>query len=199
MQTSKNTKSKRASGNPTRKELEAYMNEKARVMRNNNRLAIAMPIAPGQGFKPKQSSVVHLMTPKIRKMAQRDREKKLAKEFIPFMVKAKTQSIKKRLDNLNKSSPKAKTQSIKKRLDNLNKSSPKKKELLDLEAELSDEKWSKRLDNLNKSSPKKKKLLDLEAELSDEKWYGGKKRRKQKTKKHKKKRKTRKNRKKSKK
>jgi hypothetical protein len=173
MQTSKNTKSKRASGNPTRKELEAYMNEKARVMRNNNRLAIAMPIAPGQGFKPKQSSVVHLMTPKIRKMAQRDREKKLAKEFIPFMVKAKTQSIKKRLDNLNKSSPKAKTQSKKKRLDN---SSPKKKELLDLEEE-----------------------LDLEAELSNETWNGGKKRRKQKTKKHKKKRKTRKNRKKSKK
>ena len=151
MPTSKNTKSKRASGNPTRKELEAYMNEEARVMRNNRGLAIKMPIAPGQGFKPKTSSTLKLMIPEIRDMAQRAREKKLAKEFRPYMEKAKTQSIKKRLDNL------------------------------------------------NKSSPKKKKLLDLEAELSDEKWYGGKKRRKQKTKKHKKKQKTRKNRKKSKK
>ena len=170
MPTSKNTKSKRASGNPTRKELEAYMNEEARVMRNNHGLSIKMPIAPGQGFKPKTSSTLKLMIPEIRDMAQRAREKKLANEFRPYMEKAKTQSINKRLENLNKSSPKAKTQSIK-----------------------------KRLVNLNKSSPKKKELLDLEAELSDEKWYGGKKRRKQKTKKHKKKQKTRKNRKKSKK
>ena len=151
MPTSKNTKSKRASGNPTRKELEAYMNEEARVMRNNRGLSIKMPIAPEQGFKPKTSSTLKLMIPEIRDMAQRAREKKLANEFRPYMEKAKTQSIKKRLDNL------------------------------------------------NKSSPKKKKLLDLEAELSDEKWYGGKKRTKQKTKKHKKKQKTRKNRKKSKK
>ena len=79
------------------------------------------------------------------------------------MENAKTQSIKKRLDNLNKSSPNAKTQSIK-----------------------------KPLDNLNKSPRKNKESLDLEKELRDEKWYGGKKRRKQKTKKHKKKRKTRK-------
>ena len=151
MPTSKNTKSKRASGNPTRKELQAYMNEEARVMRNNRGLAIKMPIAPGQGFKPKTSSTLKLMIPEIRDMAQRAREKKLANEFRPYMQKAKTHSIKNRLDNL------------------------------------------------NKSSPKKKELLDLEAELSDEKWYGGKKRRKQKTKKHKKKQKTRKNRKKSKK
>ena len=151
MPTSKNTKS----GNPTRKELEAYMNKRASVMHSNH---VKMPIAPGQGFKSKTSSALNLIIPEIRDMAQRAREKKLANEFRHYMENAKTHSIKKRLGNLNKSSPKAKTQSI------------------------------KRLDN-----------LDLEEELSDEKWYGGKKRRKQKTKKHKKKQKTRKNRKKSKK
>ena len=40
MPRSKNTKSKRASGNPTRKELEAYRNEEARAMRNNHGLSI---------------------------------------------------------------------------------------------------------------------------------------------------------------
>tara|TARA_B110000971_G_scaffold94746_1_gene97456 strand:+ start:1182 stop:1694 length:513 start_codon:yes stop_codon:yes gene_type:complete len=170
MPKSKNTKSKKYREILPPKELEAHMNNLAEKMRINNNLARKFPIPPGQGFKPNTSSTVKLMIPEIKYMAERDREKKLKNEFRPYMEKAKTQSIKKRLDNLNKSSPKAKTQSIK-----------------------------KRLDNVNKSSPKKEELLDLETELSDEKWYGGKKRRKQKTKKHKKKQKTRKNRKKSKK
>ena len=164
------SRSRSRSGNPTPKELEEGMNNLAEKMRRDNNLTRKVPIAPGQGFKPNTSSIVKLMIPEIKDMAEKDAEKKLEKEFRSYMQNAKTQSIKKRLDNLNKSSPNAKTQSIK-----------------------------KPLDNLNKSPRKNKESLDLEKELRDEKWYGGKKRRKQKTKKHKKKQKTRKNRKKSKK
>jgi len=54
----------------------------------------------------------------------------------------------------------AKTQSIQKRLDNLNKSPPKNKQSLDLEKELRDEKWyggKKRRKQKTKKHKKKRK------------------------------------------
>ena len=135
------SRSRSRSGNPTPQELEEGMNNLAEKMRRDNNLTRKVPIAPGQGFKPNTSSIVKLMIPEIKDMAEKDAEKKLEKEFRSYMVNAKTQSIQKRLDNLNKSPP-------------------KNKQSLDLEKELRDEKWyggKKRRKQKTKKHKKKRK------------------------------------------
>lgn len=171
IKTKKRTPSKKGSsskkGSPSKKEIDEHMNEIARRMNERTTLLKMLPVDPGQKAKNRsklETSIIKTMLPEVKRQAQKDKEKKLEKDFKEYYEKAMHDNLLRRLNKLNKT--KKRSPSPKKSLQN------QKTPELDLEDELGDIKWGG-----------KKRI----------KGKTQKHRNKRKTQKHKKKRKTRKN------